>query len=592
MVAFLDPKQSRIDIAQATGRAMRKPQGASTKTVGYVVVPLFAADFEQSSLDEAIESESFDQVADVLNALQEHDEDLLDIIRELRERKGAGKPFDQKRLREKVETIGPAVDLERLNTSISIAIADRIGIGWDEWYGGLKAYKQREGHCLVPISHREQGFRLGQWVSVQRRTRDAMSLDRRQRLDALGFVWEVLTAQWEEGFRSLELFRQREGHCRVPTGISHREQGVWLGQWVSTQRADKEIMFPERRQRLDALGFVWEVLTAQWEEGFRSLELFRQREGHCRVSQTHREQGYRLGQWVGDQRTAQDTMLPERRQRLDALGFVWDPFVASWEEGFRFLERYRKDKEDCLVSQSHRDPTSGYRLGSWVSNQRKAQDTMLPERREQLDALGFVWDPLVASWEEGFRSLERYRQREGHCRVPRLHREQGYRLGSWVKDQRTAQDTMSPDRRQRLDALGFVWNVLTAQWEEGFRFLAIFRQREGHCRVPKSHGEQGYRLGSWVSVQRGAQDTMLPERRQRLDALGFVWEALTAQWEEGFRFLAIYRQREGHCRVPQSHREQGYRLGSWVSHQRTAQDTMLPERRQRLDALGFVWKVS
>jgi predicted helicase len=56
MVAFLDPKQSRIDIAQATGRAMRKPRGASIKTVGYVVVPLFAADFEQSSLDEAIKS--------------------------------------------------------------------------------------------------------------------------------------------------------------------------------------------------------------------------------------------------------------------------------------------------------------------------------------------------------------------------------------------------------------------------------------------------------------------------------------------------------------------------------------------------------
>ena len=70
MVAFLDPKQSRIDIAQATGRAMRKPQGASTKTVGYIVVPLFAADFTQESLDEAIESEGFDQVADVLNALQ------------------------------------------------------------------------------------------------------------------------------------------------------------------------------------------------------------------------------------------------------------------------------------------------------------------------------------------------------------------------------------------------------------------------------------------------------------------------------------------------------------------------------------------
>ena len=200
MVAFLDPKQSRIDIAQATGRAMRKPQGATIKTFGYVVVPLFAADCKLKSLDEAIESESFDQVADVLNALQEHDEDLLDIIRELRERKGAGKLFDLRRLRQKVKVIGPAVDLEHLNTSISIAISDRIGSSWDEWYGRLKAYKQRGGDCFVPTSHREQGHRLGQWVGVQRKNRDTISPERRQRLDALGFVWEPFTMQWEEGF--------------------------------------------------------------------------------------------------------------------------------------------------------------------------------------------------------------------------------------------------------------------------------------------------------------------------------------------------------------------------------------------------------
>ena len=40
MVAFIDPRHSKIDIAQATGRAMRKPRG-SDKTIGYIVVPLF-----------------------------------------------------------------------------------------------------------------------------------------------------------------------------------------------------------------------------------------------------------------------------------------------------------------------------------------------------------------------------------------------------------------------------------------------------------------------------------------------------------------------------------------------------------------------
>jgi hypothetical protein len=393
MVAFLDPKQSRIDIAQATGRAMRKPQEASTKTVGYIVVPLFAANFTEESLGEAIESEGFDQVADVLNALQEQDEDLLDVIREIRERKGAGEPFDLKRLREKVEVIGPSVDIARLNTSISIAIADKIGSSWDEWYGQLKVFHQREKHCWVPQRYREQGYRLGTWVGSQRAAQATMLPDRRARLDALGFVWDPLAAQWEEGFRSLELFRQREGHCRVLQGYRDPTTGYRLGTWVGVQRKGNDTMLPDRRARLDALGFVWDPLAAQWEEGFRFLQLYHQREGHCRVPVTYRDPttGYRLGSWVNNQRTKQATMSPERRARLDALGFEWDPFAAQWEEGFRSLELFRQREGHCRVPVTYRDPTTGYRLGTWGSNQRMAQATMPPDRRARLDALGFVW---------------------------------------------------------------------------------------------------------------------------------------------------------------------------------------------------------
>jgi len=216
---------------------------------------------------------------------------------------------------------------------------------------------------------------------------------------------------------------------------------------------------------------------------------------------------------------------------------------------------------------------------------------MSPERRVRLNALGFVWDPLAADWEEGFSYLQRFHQREGHCRVPHRHREEGYRLGQWVGKQRQGNDTMLPERWQRLDALGFVWNPLAADWEEGFSYLQRFHQREGHCRVPQRHREEGYRLGQWVSVQRKSKDTLSPERRQRLDALGFAWDILEAQWEEGFRFLEKFHQREGHCRVSHRHREEGYLLGQWVGTQRQGKDTMLPERRERLDALGFVWKV-
>jgi hypothetical protein len=51
--------------------------------------------------------------------------------------------------------------------------------------------KEREGDCLVPHKHRENGFPLGQWVAKQRNNKDALSEGRRQGLETLGFVWRL-----------------------------------------------------------------------------------------------------------------------------------------------------------------------------------------------------------------------------------------------------------------------------------------------------------------------------------------------------------------------------------------------------------------
>lgn len=66
---------------------------------------------------------------------------------------------------------------------------------------------------------------------------------------------------------------------------------------------------------------------------------------------------------------------------------------------------------------------------------------------------------------------------------------------------------------------------------------------------------------------------------------------LTQQWEEGFSALKKFKEREGNCLVVGWHLEDEYRLGQWVSVQRTAKEKLSEERRHRLDELGFVWKV-
>ena len=114
MVAFIDPRHSKVDIAQATGRAMRKPRG-STKEIGYVVIPLFLERKSGETIEEALERSDFADVASVLNAMQEQDDDLSQIIRELQEAKGRGEVFNPQRLVEKIEVLGPSIDLSLIH---------------------------------------------------------------------------------------------------------------------------------------------------------------------------------------------------------------------------------------------------------------------------------------------------------------------------------------------------------------------------------------------------------------------------------------------------------------------------------------------
>ena len=464
MVAFVDPRQSRIDITQAVGRAMRKPRGNSEKTAGYVVVPVFAGMGKEDNLDSAVKSAKFDVVADVLNALQEHDEELVDIIREIREQKGAGALFNPTRLSEKLEVIGPFVDLTRLTESIGLAIADHIGSNWDESFGMLKAFVDRTGHAKVANKYETpEGYRLGQWAAVQRTNRETMPTERKERLGALpSWSWQFRPDNWQEGFHHLEMFTREHGHSNAPKDFTDSE-GYKVGFWIANQRSRRNITSPERKARLEALpGWTWNPHLNKWEIGFSHLELFADIKGHARPPQNYKtEDGYPLGTWVTTQRTSQEKLSPECRERLESLpGWIWNTVDHLWDIGIQYLKDFSTREGHCHVPAQYR-AADGYRLGQWVSIRRLGREDLPPERRAQLEALpGWSWNPHLDKWETGFRLLQEFSAKEGHCLVPTLFRTaDGYRLGSWVNTQRTTRSQMPAERRQRLDAIGFVWRV-------------------------------------------------------------------------------------------------------------------------------------
>jgi len=464
MVAFIDPRRSKVDIAQATGRAMRQSE-ATGKTTGYIVVPLFLEQQKGETEDEALKRSGFEDVALIVAAMQDQDEDLIDTIRQLRIEKGEGKPFNPRALADKIYVLGPMIALSELRGAISVAVIDRLGSSWDAMFGRLLAYSRDKGDCLVPVRHKtKDGYRLGSWVNHQRNDRDTMPQRHRDQLESVGgWAWDVHLDAWTKGYEHLKRHSERVGSCAAARGFKTSD-GFDIGGWIIKQRTKKESMPLERKHSLERLkGWTWNPQDDSWTEGYVDLKTFCERNGHCLVLREHKTlHGFPLGAWVKKQRGNKEVMSEDRRKQLEALtGWCWHPVPDAWEEGYSHLKRYSEKQGDCLVPAT-RKTSEGFRLGQWVVSQRYMRKKLTAAQQARLETLhGWSWDPFADAWERGFDHLKKYSEKNEDCLVQKTFKTQdGYTLGVWVTNQRTKRDRLSPERRKRLEGVkGWVWKA-------------------------------------------------------------------------------------------------------------------------------------
>ncbi len=316
--------------------------------------------------------------------------------------------------------------------------------------------------------------------------------------------------------------------------------------------------------------------------------------------------GIKLGSWVSVQRKnkSKNLLSQDRIACLEALsGWSWDLITEQWEEAFEHLQFYVKLHGNARVRSGH-VTSDGFKLGSWVSFQRKNQyqNLLSQDRVERLESLpGWSWDPITQQWEEAFEHLQTYVKLHGNSSVyKRYVTSDGLILGSWVGRQRKnkSQNLLSQDRIERLEALsGWYWDPLIEQWEEAFGQLQSYVKQHGNARVPQRYViTDGLNLGTWVGTQRlnKSKNLLSQDRIGRLEAIpGWSWDPLTEQLEEAFEQLQSYVQLHGNARVPNRYvTSDGFNLGTWVQNQRQnkSKNLLNQDRIAHLEALsGWSW---
>ncbi|MBI5774215.1 MAG: helicase associated domain-containing protein [Verrucomicrobia bacterium] len=296
------------------------------------------------------------------------------------------------RFRERVEILGPEISQAELRKAITTACVESLGCSWDEYLGQLKAFKERFGDCNVPQKWDENPA-LSVWANNQRQRNrlGKLSPERRQKLNELGFVWNIFDATWEEYFARLVVYKQQQGHCNVQRNQAEDRE---LGNWVHALRRNRKDgrLNAEQIRRLTELGLVWDTFEAAWLEMFAALQAYKQTHKDCNVPQGWKENP-RLASWVSTQRKLKNKgqLSEDRVRRLDQECFIWDRLEAAWEQMFEMLKQYKSAHYNCNVPARWPENPE---LATWVHEQRrkKRRGRLHESRIQRLTELGFRWE--------------------------------------------------------------------------------------------------------------------------------------------------------------------------------------------------------
>jgi superfamily II DNA or RNA helicase len=353
LIYFCDPKSSKIDIVQASGRALRKdPTGK--KKQGLIVVPIFHH-IDQDVEQEISNNPIFNYLIQVVRSLCDQDERLEAEINKLSSKKG-------KRTNSRIEIdfsdeeTERIIKLEGLEKKIKDTLFDIIieknrtpASRWNDNYERLKEYYNDQGHSNIPARYKLDKT-LATWVVRQRVSNNKKVLSEEQfdKLELLDFDWNPKKKVFDEFCIRIVEFEKIYGHTNVPIQSTDFPK---LGKWTNKYRniinkgipqSDGSIKVKEgslsknQIEKLEKLGFNKRVRSRSWMDFFKKLKKFYDKNGHLNITQT---QSYSLYHLISRIRKNQSDLTLEQRKLLESIGFN---FLTKTEAKYVALDLFFK----------------------------------------------------------------------------------------------------------------------------------------------------------------------------------------------------------------------------------------------------------
>lgn len=595
LVYFCDPKNSKVDIIQAVGRALRKKEG---KKLGLIVVPIYHS--KKDELENTISSGSFKNLLQVIRSLCDQDERLQDELNFIAFGKSKRKSskiniITSSFLEEQDKIILQGFE-EKLRNSLFDQIIEKSSNNWDLWFLNFRNYLESNNQVYP---NKKDDKDLYNWIANQRSRKKNGTLKNEElrKLYSINFVWSIVEWKWERMYSQFQEYAK--GNVFPPCqGIDDEELVKWHKYQTNCIKENK-IISKEQKGRFLLINNRFEGPSSRkkWFEPYNELVKFRQ-ENPTQWPHYHRENSKSI-----ESKLYVFCQTMRTRYRENDLGNFWFEKMAELDFNFegktdnwtQYWQEIKDKLENCNSISVEELGANAY---SWILRHRKSyeEETLSDYQNKKIKELKL--DRFFETWEQKFEDVKKWVLE--HQKIPTPKSNKDFHIWLYSQRSRYKNDTLGDEQITKLRDLGFDLEGLGNERNEE-KWIGYFEQLKNfikeNSRYPNPTNEKD--LYIWVQSQRAAKAGNLKNRKplsnnrvDLLNSINFLWvgEGKANQpWEDSFAEFKTHILPNGRLVLPSTINGEKNILYTWWMNQKTAfeKGELTDERVKAFESVGI-----
>ncbi|MET8724053.1 Helicase associated domain protein [Streptomyces misionensis] len=479
---------------------------------------------------------------------------------------------------------------------------------FDRSLAHARAYYRQHGHLAVPKEDALGDYPLGTWLSNLRTRHTRMPTHQAVALHALYPWWNApWSTLWQRTWHQARDHSEAHGPLKPASGFPTTSYS--LGEWLYLQCTRYPTLHPEQQHLLTHIGLDAAAATAARprrrnlkagaEEALAHVRSYAAEHGSlASVTSATVHEGFRLGQWLANQRNYQRTghrPLPAgRAQALAAIDPWWcPPWHVKWQRSYD-RARSTADSRPLRPGSSFIDLDDSL-SARWLRRQCSTYDELSEEQQQLLAGIGITTEVARAARDHARTAPKRpAADVEDKTSQARMAADPATPTGP-RRTRRAAEPKRPREPRSRLGHRP----DLRPGFETALAHARAWHAEHGHLAAPRDTRHDDYPLGMWLLSQRNrakqrARDGLPPSPHLTEIAATDPWwnPPWDLHWQRNY-----YRARD-HVEAGRPFDPAGLVpspgtvLGSWISRACLQYAQLHPDQQQLLALIGVTPEVA